>query len=81
MGQDMLNDYFKCDQMSGDEGVEQHKRLLAVQAALEIVKASVSAGGGEAGLRKTDCDLEYTTKHLSNLADAIQEALELQDEE
>ncbi|OPJ90787.1 hypothetical protein B1H39_24345 [Serratia marcescens] len=77
----MLNDYFKCDQMAGDAGVAQHKRLLAVQAALEIVKASVSAGGGEAGLRKTDCDLEYTIKHLSELVEAIQDVLELEDEE
>lgn len=69
----MVYKYFERDGFKDDE---QHKRVVAVAAALEIIKASVSAGGGEAGLRKTDCDLEYAIKHLIPLADAIQDALE-----
>jgi hypothetical protein len=54
---------------------EQKKRLLAVQAALEISKASVSASTANSGIR-SQMDLRNVSQEVSSLADAIQDALE-----
>lgn len=51
------------------------KRLVAVQAALEIIKASVSAPTGHDGKEKLDRDCTHTVTHVATIADAIQEAL------
>lgn len=77
----MLNDYFKYDPMGGEEGVKRRKRLLAVQAALEIAKVSVSSAGGNADSHKVMFDLQHLTEKLSDFADAIQDALEDNDTE
>ncbi|CZV53210.1 MULTISPECIES: hypothetical protein [Enterobacter cloacae complex] len=68
----MLENYFG----SPDIGVtkEEHQRLLAVKAALEIAKASVGSTDAATSC-KTDLDLRYVSDHVSNLADSIQQAL------
>ena len=54
---------------------EQKKRLLAVQAALAISKASVSASTANSGIR-SQMDLRNVSQEVAALADAIQDALE-----
>jgi len=71
----MLESYFKFDGASGDEGTSQHKRLLAVQAALEIVKASAGAASSSNGGSMYH-DLTHAAEQIEKLADAIQNALE-----
>lgn len=56
------------------EGREKSQRLLAVQAALEIAKASVGNAHNSEYSRVND-DLQTVAKEVSNLADAIQSAL------
>ncbi|MNV85519.1 hypothetical protein D3C71_1794840 [compost metagenome] len=51
---------------------EQHKRLVAVQAALELIKATLSDTNDGNGV---DFQLKAAEKHVGPLADAIQEAL------
>lgn len=68
----MLENYF-----GAQASQEERKRLLAVAAALEIAKASVSAGNGISGAR-TEYDLQAVAKEVAPLADAIQAALERQ---
>ncbi|HDR2474767.1 TPA: hypothetical protein QCI26_004517 [Enterobacter soli] len=67
----MLESYF------GSAGVsrEDKQRLLAVQAALEIAKASAGASGANARADKVEEDLKYAAEKIGPLADAIQEAL------
>jgi hypothetical protein len=50
--------------------------LLAVQAALEISKASVSASTANSGIR-SQMDLRNVSQEVAALADAIQDALEI----
>ncbi|MEN4524399.1 hypothetical protein [Pantoea agglomerans] len=67
----MLENYF------GTMGVEKVKnqRLLAVQAALEIIKASAGASGANSRTDKVEEDADYAAKRVGPLADAIQAAL------
>ena len=67
----MLENYF------GSAGVsrEEKQRLLAVQAALEIAKASAGASGANTRTDKVEEDLKHAAEKISVLADAIQEAL------
>ncbi|MRS15807.1 hypothetical protein GJV06_13005 [Enterobacteriaceae bacterium RIT691] len=71
----MLEGYFDLDSTTGADAVENRKRLLAVQAALEISKASVSASTANAGIR-SQMDLRNVAQEVASLADAIQDALE-----
>ncbi|MGC0901054.1 hypothetical protein WKG98_14405 [Pantoea agglomerans] len=68
----MLDNYF------GTQGStrEQKQRLLAVQAALEIIKASVSSSSGQAKDLKLRYDIDNSVAGIEPLADAIQKALE-----
>lgn len=66
----MLDGYF-----NSTDSRESKRRLLAVQAALEIAKASAGAAGANARTDKVEEDLRNVTKELKNLADAIQEVL------
>ncbi|MGY6029651.1 hypothetical protein [Phytobacter sp. AG2a] len=66
----MLEEYFGAAATD-----EQKKRLLAVQAALEISKASVSASTANSGIR-SQMDLRNVSQEVAALADAIQDALE-----
>ena len=66
----MLEEYFGAAATN-----EQKKRLLAVQAALEISKASVSASTANSGIR-SQMDLRNVSQEVAALADAIQDALE-----
>ncbi|MBN3080052.1 hypothetical protein ACIPT4_03715 [Pectobacterium jejuense] len=57
------------------EGNNKRRRILAVQAALEIAKASVgSVGAGTQS--KVSADLKAVASEISDLADAIQEAID-----
>ncbi len=66
----MLEEYFGAAATD-----EQKKRLLAVQAALDISKASVSASTANPGIR-SQMDLRNVSQEVAALADAIQDALE-----
>ncbi|EMM7413647.1 MULTISPECIES: hypothetical protein [Enterobacter] len=63
----MLENYFKSGAIQTDEKTQ---RLLAVQAALEIAKASASSGGGV-----MHSDLDQAAERIGKLADAIQAAI------
>ncbi|MGK3141210.1 hypothetical protein [Pantoea sp. C2G6] len=69
----MVNDYFALP----PAGItpEQHKRSVAVAAALAVAKESVSASTGATG-SKAAWDLQAVANEIANLADAIQDALE-----
>ena len=65
----MLDGYFATG-----SGFDKRQRLLAVQAALEIAKASVGSSTSATHSRVDD-DLSNVAKEISNLADSIQAAL------
>ncbi|HCK0913015.1 TPA: hypothetical protein NY115_000968 [Klebsiella michiganensis] len=69
----MLENYLKSGSIKTDD---ETKRLIAVQAALEIAKASVGSSDA-ATTCKTDVELKYVSEHLAELADAIQDALKI----
>lgn len=75
----MLDGYFKLDEDSGDVFIEKRKRLLAVQAALEIAKASAGSASGDSSGGTMYGDLNQAAEHIAKLADAIQDALESDD--
>ncbi|OIX95589.1 hypothetical protein BFS14_14585 [Serratia fonticola] len=54
------------------------RRILAVNAALEIIKASAAAPSAYTGYQKVDHDCKYAIAHLDELADAIQAAIDEQ---
>lgn len=66
----MLDNYFGTD---GSATGEQKRRLLAVQAALELLKATLSDTNDGNGV---EYQLKTTEKYVSTLADAIQAAVE-----
>lgn len=55
-------------------GEAKQQRLLAVQAALEIAKASVSSATAISGI-KSGYDLDHVINKIDALADAIQNAI------
>ncbi|MDP9769605.1 UNVERIFIED_ORG: hypothetical protein J2S99_002985 [Atlantibacter hermannii] len=73
--QTVLEGYFDLDGATGNDALENRKRLLAVQAALEISKAAVSATTANSGIR-SQMDLRNVSQEVATLADAIQDALE-----
>ncbi|EGZ6657225.1 hypothetical protein GW221_09220 [Escherichia coli] len=72
----MLEGYFDLDGVNGPQVAENRKRLLAVQAALEIAKASVSANTADSNNSKARWDLTHIAAGIEDLADAIQASLE-----
>lgn len=54
---------------------QEADRVFAVAAALEIIKASVSAPCAYVGRDKLDKDAKYAADHVAALADAIQAAI------
>jgi hypothetical protein len=73
----MLEDY---PLIGVSEEDKTRRRVLAVAAALEIIKASVAATNAYAGRDKLSKDIEYTRDKIGELADAIQTALEGQEQ-
>ena len=69
----MVHDYFAIAPAGMTQ--EQHKRSVAVAAALSVAKESVSASTSATG-SKTAWDLQAVANEIANLADAIQDALE-----
>ncbi|MBL0907821.1 hypothetical protein G5645_07405 [Pectobacterium carotovorum] len=53
-------------------GSEDKQRVIAVQAALEIIKAAIST---PTSAKNVDYELDLVVKHLPKIADAIQEAV------
>jgi len=72
----MLEGYFNDTSKTSEEAVAKNQRLLAVQAALEIIKVSVSAPSSYAGRDKLGKDIDIAKEKIDALADAIQGALE-----
>ncbi|MGQ8774541.1 hypothetical protein ACUTQ5_08950 [Serratia sp. NA_112.1] len=68
----MLEQYYPTTMSSKSITDEQHKRLVAVQAALELIKATLSDTNDGNGV---DFQLKAAEKHIGPMADAIQEAL------
>lgn len=62
----MLDKYFSWEEL---QTKEQHKRLLAVQAALELIKAAATNDS-------VGNTISFTENELSSLADKIQAALD-----
>lgn len=71
----MLDGYFDYDNLNGEALAKRRKRLLAVQAALEIAKASAASSDNSEHSRVDD-DMKEAAKYVSSLADAIQAALD-----
>lgn len=71
----MVNDYFSLPPAGMTQ--EQHKRTVA--AALAVAKESVSASTSANG-SKAAWDLQAVANEIANLADAIQDALESDNE-
>ncbi|PXH26314.1 Uncharacterised protein [Klebsiella variicola] len=66
----MLENYYGIDYTD-----DEKKRLLAVQAAIEIAIASVSANTADSNNLKTLWDLKHVAQEIGALADSIQAAL------
>jgi len=66
----MLDNYFGSDINATSE---QQRRLLAVQAALELLKATLSDTNDGNGV---EYQLKTAEKYVGTLADAIQAAVE-----
>lgn len=73
----MVNDYFSLPPAGMTQ--EQHKRTVAVAAALAVAKESVSASTSANG-SKAAWDLQAVANEIANLADAIQDVLESDNE-
>ncbi|MCX2192541.1 hypothetical protein LD112_07755 [Pantoea agglomerans] len=72
----MLENYYATGFGSEPVSEEKRKRLIVVQAALEIVKASASAAGGDAGINKLKFDLINAANHFDIFVDAIQASID-----
>ncbi|MBJ9640710.1 hypothetical protein I5520_01695 [Citrobacter sp. FDAARGOS_156] len=72
----MLEGYFNNTAKNSEDAIAKSQRLLAVQAAMEIVKASVSATTSYTGRDKLGKELDFAKDKVSELADAIQKALD-----
>lgn len=66
----MLQGYYNST--DGRVSDENHKRILAMNAALEIAKASASASTALARGDKVECDLKSAAEEIATLASAIQ---------
>ena len=66
----MHKTYFNS--VDGRVSDEQHKRIVAMDAALEIAKASVGASTANGRSDKAEYDLKYVAQEISTLANAIQ---------
>lgn len=71
----MLEKYYPSGLGSQPVTADQQQRIVAVQAALELVKASLSSSGGQATSAKTEQEIKAVINLISPLADAIQEAV------
>ncbi|MEP9191470.1 hypothetical protein ABKT21_04520 [Enterobacter asburiae] len=66
----MLQSYYKST--DGRVSDEHHKRIVAMNAALEIAKASAAAQTACVRSDKVENDLKYAAQEISTLAAAIQ---------
>ena len=70
----MLHTYFNST--DGRVSDEQHKRIIALTAALDFAKASASASTHLQRGDKVEGDLKYAAAEIGLLADAIQNYLD-----
>ncbi|HCT5520045.1 TPA: hypothetical protein RFY31_002558 [Klebsiella aerogenes] len=54
---------------------EERNRGEIVKAALEIIKASVSASSSYTGRDKLEKDMKFAAANIESLADSIEEAM------
>lgn len=66
----MLQGYYNST--DGRVSDENHKRILAMNAALEIAKASAAAQTACVRSDKVENDLKYAAQEIATLASAIQ---------
>lgn len=71
----MLDNYFPTGIGAQPVTAKQKQRVVAVQAALELVKSSLSSAGGGATSAKTEQELKAVIGLIEPLADAIQAAI------
>ncbi|ASO83992.1 hypothetical protein ACR22U_004945 [Escherichia coli] len=71
----MLENYFPSGIGAQAVTQAQKQRVIAVQAALELVKASLSSAGGQATSAKFEQELKAAIGLIEPLADAIQKAI------
>lgn len=66
----MLQGYYNST--DGRVSDEEHKKIVAMNTALEIAKASAAAATGSARTDKVENDLKYAAQEIATLANAIQ---------
>ena len=69
----MLKDYFEYEGYDKDA---RHRRFIAVQAAIDIAKASVAATSASTSPNRVSNSLDGVAESIDKLADAIQAAIE-----
>ena len=70
----MLQGYYNST--DGRVSDENHKRILAMNAALEIAKASATASISYVGVSKVERDLKNATAEVAKLASAIRDFMD-----
>ncbi|AUT97510.1 hypothetical protein MC47_020385 [Citrobacter freundii] len=70
----MLQGYYNST--DGRVSDENHKRIVSMNAALEIAKASASASISHTGVSKVEWDLKNTAAEVANLAKAIRDFMD-----
>lgn len=70
----MLETYYNST--DGRVSDENHKKIIAMKAALELAKASASASSANAGVHKVEFDLKYAAAEIATLAKAIRDYMD-----
>jgi len=71
----MLENYYATGLGAKPTTSEERQRLAAVQAALQIAEASVSASSANTNSTRVQDSLDAVAKSVDKLADAIQAAI------
>lgn len=70
-----VENIFLLNYLPRDGAEDEVNRLIAVRAALEIAKASISSATGSSGAQKCAVDMKQVAEQIGSLADAIQAAI------
>lgn len=71
----MLDGYYGLDKNEGDQS-NKRKKLLAMQAALELAKAALGNTTQSDSVSQAGNDLKYVSQQLAATADAIRQYLD-----